>query len=746
MTQNDRPEPAQNDPFLTSREIKMSPTAKNIITEAWRQGGWRQSTLSFSIAALVTFLINLSFTIWASVSTNSVLADSDCKSIKILNTGLHVLVNILSTILLAGSNYCMQCLSAPTRSQVDAAHKSGKWLDIGVSSLRNVFTGHGGRSGWRVTLWFLLGISSLPLHLLYNSAVFQSLSMNTYGIWLMSEGWIESGNIAGLREDEANKETLDYLSTALSKGALRRLSGAACLDAYSAPFQSTRSHLILVTGQEAKKDTTPFGMAKDHVHFFVDDMDRCGNTQAYQWMCNQYQRIPTGINDMTCAVMCDELLPRVQADVRNGSWMPFFELPVEYCYSLPTTEHCKLQVSKSLLIVVTTLNLFKAALILACVFGWRDEPPLLTVGDAIASFVDRPDVSTEGVCLLTRNDVDNESRARKRKEPIPTHRGIFEEKRKKRGSGASGWKWTITVVVLLVAMATCIFFLYYGIRQMTGQKDMATLFGLGLGAINTKTVFFTTLEGDVDVKRNSWATVDQTALLQNAVVANTPQLIFSLVYFTINGLFTTMCVSTEWSRFGLPDGRGRKGLRRSADPKGKQRSTYFLGLPYRFALPLIVFSGGLHWLISQSLFLVFLENYTVDLNQLAEGWSADKSEWFRWEIKDDTAGAHVVTCGWSPVGVVASVSVGLVLLGFLVGFGYRRLPSGMPVAGSCSLAISAACHPPSGISELNEVDLFLSEKPLQWGETAKADSEGNPGHCSFSAGKVAYPTTGEWYL
>ncbi|KAF4810173.1 hypothetical protein CGCSCA4_v011023 [Colletotrichum siamense] len=83
--------------------------------------------------------------------------------VKIWNTVLHIVINIISTILLCGSNYCMQCLVAPTRGELDQAHAEKRWLDIGTPSIRNFR-----RISWRKKLlWTLLAISSLPLHLLY---------------------------------------------------------------------------------------------------------------------------------------------------------------------------------------------------------------------------------------------------------------------------------------------------------------------------------------------------------------------------------------------------------------------------------------------------------------------------------------------------------------------------------------------------------------------------------------------------
>lgn len=57
----------------------------------------------------------------------------------------------------------MQCLSAPTRKEVDKAHAKGKWLDIGVPSVRNLTN----IAKPRVGMWLGLGLTSLPLHLMW---------------------------------------------------------------------------------------------------------------------------------------------------------------------------------------------------------------------------------------------------------------------------------------------------------------------------------------------------------------------------------------------------------------------------------------------------------------------------------------------------------------------------------------------------------------------------------------------------
>ena len=77
-----------------------------------------------------------------------------------MDAWVHIGINVMGTLLLGASNYTMQCLSAPTRKEVDAAHANGRYLDIGLPSLKNL-------NGWKKKLvFFLLIMSSLPLHFL----------------------------------------------------------------------------------------------------------------------------------------------------------------------------------------------------------------------------------------------------------------------------------------------------------------------------------------------------------------------------------------------------------------------------------------------------------------------------------------------------------------------------------------------------------------------------------------------------
>jgi hypothetical protein len=92
----------------------------------------------------------------------AILYEGNCSVTARWTTGSHLLINIVSSILLGASNYCMQRLVAPSREEIDKAHRKRKWLDIGVPSVRNLTS----ISKTRLALCALLALSSIPLHFL----------------------------------------------------------------------------------------------------------------------------------------------------------------------------------------------------------------------------------------------------------------------------------------------------------------------------------------------------------------------------------------------------------------------------------------------------------------------------------------------------------------------------------------------------------------------------------------------------
>ena len=147
---------------------------------------------------------------------------------------------------------------------------------------------------------------------------------------------------------------------------------------------------------------------------------------------------------------------------------------------------------------------------------------------------------------------------------------------------------------------------------------------------------------------------------------------------------------------------------------GSQRTTYSLQLPYRYGIPLLIVSSILHWLVSQSVFLA-----RISLS------AAGKVGFY----------GSVSTVGYSCMAIITVICTGgiVVFIGILNGF--RRYKPSMPLVGSNTAAISAACHRP------NE-DVDAAYKPVMWG-AAKRD--GAVGHCCFTSFEVTKPLEGELY-
>jgi hypothetical protein len=208
----------------------------------------------------------------------------------------------------------------------------------------------------------------------------------------------------------------------------------------------------------------------------------------------------------------------------------------------------------------------------------------------------------------------------------------------------------------------------------------------------------------VAFSRTSFTT---TGTLTNALLANIPQLLLSVSYFFFNGVCTAMATAQEWNSFGTQ----RKALRVSK-PAGAQRDTYFLQLPYKLSIPLAVMSGLMHWLLSQSFFLV-RQDYRNGDGTLQTDLSRS-------------------ACGISALSLLVLLVVYLGLYIFFIVFAFIRIRVRIPFAASCSLVYSAACHPP-------ESDLDAQLKPVQWGMVGQSE------HCTITSQAVTAPIPGVVY-
>ncbi|KAL6415963.1 hypothetical protein AUP68_00169 [Ilyonectria robusta] len=351
--------------------------------------GWKLSLTMGASLSLAVLLLNLSVTIWSTTkerfgdsfheedpnkenydsepmeietSDLRVLHSGSCNTNSILNTAIHLCINIFSSILLAASNYCMQCLIAPTRGDIQTFHSRGRWLDIGVPSIHNVAK----IPKKRGILWCLLAISSVPLHIL--SAKYKEFALEGEGFRL-AEVW-ELGRA----------------------GKLEKLSNVDCMSAYATAFQAKRSDVLLLT------EPGPYPELQDiPVSQSSSTLSRGGDwcvVEIYEWICSP--------NMDTCTKSCRSMLPDMKKNANE--WSPFGGLRVKYCLSRREPEECQLHFNTTIMAFVIVANAIKVCVMLYTAF-FPPREIILVLGDAIESFLTSPDEFTARSCLVSAKDV-----------------------------------------------------------------------------------------------------------------------------------------------------------------------------------------------------------------------------------------------------------------------------------------------------------------------------------------------------
>ncbi|THW65872.1 hypothetical protein D6D20_01754 [Aureobasidium pullulans] len=528
----------------------------------------------------------------------------------------------------------------------------------------------------KLLLWCLLGLSSLPLHLMYNSMFFGSLSTNDYNIHYVTEDFLTGAAYNRVAfPDKINGLDEDYMDTSAmqqrlqqNNGTWQKLSNAECISAYAVDTLSAHRDVVIVV---EPRNTTRKGsmVSRDRYRFNFNSELEMDYYNPYDWICVDPMLAEKFIaQGWSLSYRCYQTIPQLKKIA--DQWSPRY-YDARYCMSEMMEGKCSLNFSLAIAVVVMICNVVKIFYGTYFQQHWRDD------GDD-----DHGISSTEREYILGSEPMVLEGRSQRLKD------------------AASKGRWFSMAGLLSAALIIVAGLLAYGIEHLkTSDRSMSALWAMGFGTVREESL----------IGGSGWHMPSVTAAV---IVANLPQVMLSFLYLLFNGLLTAMLAAREWSHYA----QERKPLRVST-PKGMQRSTYFLSLPYRFASPLLVLSGALHWLVSQSLFLASITTELRDGRTLAE----------------DT----VSTCGYSPIAMVLTLSVGCLMLVGIVGVGFWKVSADLPIVGSCSAAISAACHPPPGQDNAHLL-------PLQWGVIPRADGD-EVSHCSFSAEEVEAPVVGAKY-
>ncbi|KAI0868376.1 hypothetical protein GGS24DRAFT_513528 [Hypoxylon argillaceum] len=697
-----------------------------------RPTGWKQAATVNCILLCIISIILIGLLITTAIQAGGIedpvlFYEGSCKqkSASYLNFFLHLLINIVSTLVVsrkvkfifitspmclpdllnfASSNFFMQILNAPTRDEIDAAHQQGTWLEIGVSSARNVFR----VSKFKTCCWIGLLVTSIPIHLLFNSTVFETeYRGSNYHLTIATEEFLNGGpffppgaslltadasdhifwtdfgyGTMGSVRNYTNKEsaTMRRLSSTATLGRTwDRIEASDCFEQYASncngldrygdvilvvdkPGGWTRNDMwqLLKLGYDALGYNDLFW---DHLvpanapnHLFYD------TTCAMSEGVANYNVIYPGWSG-SCLTDCAVALGWGSTNYDGNSPYPFFgdrkpsgnkilpilrpgsdTISVQYCLADQLESSCYVGVSKILLFAISLSIIIKTgiALLVTIVLSRRDQISLVTIGDSIASFLEKPDVVTVGSAGSSLY-----------KSLIHVGPKRWQALNKWRSTVVPVYIWIASYLLFAISISICIYLLA---SPVVGDGSLRKALTGSFFASST----------------NPFITRNFT-LLTGILTANSPQILLSASYLAYNNLFTRLQMTQEWAMY-----KTDYYPLRVTDPQGMQKSTYRLQLPYKYSVPLIVLSIFLHFLISNTIYVVV--SFGGYLKIITDGLQPG--------LPDDSA----VRVGFSPISLLVVPTIATFLVTIPIILGFKKLPRDMVIVGSNSLAISAACH------------------------------------------------------
>ena len=343
--------------------------------------------------------------------------------------------------------------------------------------------------------------------------------------------------------------------------------------------------------------------------------------------------------------------------------------------------------------------------------------PLVSLGDAIRSFLREPDNTTPDSCLMSKTDV-RQGRWGFREAKFWVPQDLFWLRI------PSPSRWFLTslfwVVPTGLAAATLILVL---LADPTGGLA-------GFGATSARVAAVLPV-----------ATTTSAA----ALLAALPQLLLGALYLVVNSLLTTYHLSHESSLFALAEPRP---LRVSSEPEGEEITSLYHTLPRPWSWFLVLLFAGMGFVLSQSMFAAIARFPDSSSDSPPLPFPEDPT---------------VTALGFSGTAILILVSCLLFLAITVLGQGLRRSPSAPSIStsttsspspfqghahhvetpepepkprprtavsvpgnplllpgGSCSAVISARCHPPPSVGGEPPWRLHLT-----WGVLLGTEDDGH---------------------
>lgn len=489
-----------------------------------------------------------------------------------------------------------------------------------------------------------------------------------------------------IRNNTTIIQLLDDVRSPNKTQAFKRLERQECIDSYTEGFMQSYSDVVVVSN-DTQVDTPVLWTRYPQSTLTTDKEDT--HPDPFHWVCHDVLKKTTTGTDR-----CSKRF--ALRNVQSKSWTVYGH-SVDYCFARIEPKLCHLQYNAHIMLGVIIFSVIKVLAIAFLVFTHPPQSSLRTIGDAVTSFLKKPDPTTKGMSMVSSAQI------RKYGFTAPYSPQPFNNTRPRWWTGANTTEFFSTVGISASYVIILCGSLWHAVNEAAG-----TAFDNGLGQANIQSL---APLGPDDT--------GSSGIVPALITANIPQLGFSLLYVFYTNIWCKLLIADEFDRLT----REKKGLRISERPHGAQRASHFFTLPVRYALPLMTYSALLHWVCSRSLFMVRFDG--MDVGQV------DPYD-------------RMVRLGYSVTGIITLISLNFALMVVTICIaGFRRLSTGLGEM-SMSVVISAACH-----VRRDEVQPWL--KKVQWGGVSGdlEESEEHEGqgvrHCAFTSGRAKRPIEGQAY-
>ena len=428
-------------PVANALEHITNPIGKawQTITKPFRRG-WLTVPIAFCALSSTVGLAVLALLIVSSVkgdfSGSTGLFAGNCSKAKRLSEILHFAVIAASFLVTFSSNKFLSLAVAPLPEEVSRAHARNKWLDIGINSWRNLqFVSR--RRRW---FWAIILLSSVPVQLLSNSALFLTTTSTNYRQVIVSQDFVEGGlwQVPGiatlyygtgwLSQDDTMTSMVKTIQQQIQNSNWTKMNTDECRKTYLTLPNGLQYYRNLVIVVEAGPDANAAGWTGAKVWngslpiYYTNISQSTYNPNALNTLWYLQPYCYYGICNGQMGYGGVSTLPQdydfepwkfqwVESYYTSGdlSAAPNFSPAYDavtglYCLAEPFDAPCKVEATNVFVLLLCLCIFIKNIVAIFLMVFLRDKKPIQCLGDMIQyQLMQRDDATMSGLCTFDQD-------------------------------------------------------------------------------------------------------------------------------------------------------------------------------------------------------------------------------------------------------------------------------------------------------------------------------------------------------